>query len=128
MVQERIQQGGHQFVVGDCWGGDELFQQLLHRAGVEDVEIHHAAETPRVQVNPAWANRRTESPARPNTREWHTAKDRTMTLAADEGIAAVQDVQRISQGTRANLDRLMRQGKPAVAIGMNGETWEFQPE
>lgn len=118
-IRKTVRTPGMRFVVGDCYGADEMIQTELKALGARDVEVHHAGPRPRVHKCSEWKTVRTTSPsAAPGSREYHTAKDRTMTERADCGMAAVQNAARMSPGTKANRDRMARAGKPMQVFSL----------
>lgn len=94
LIDEAIE-AGHNFVVGDAPGADELAQKYLKkRVEAHRVVIYHAYDAPRNNAGFETVGNFTSQ----------TAKDKAMTLASDYDIAWVR-LGRESSGTARNIER-----------------------
>ena len=66
--------------------------------------------TPRNNIG-GWPVTRVKSDARPGTREWHSAKDREMSLLAGAGLVIWDGT---SKGSGFNIRRLSDRGCPVI--------------
>ena len=107
-VLESHIENGDTFLVGDASGVDSLIQRYLNDKEYSNVIVYHSGSKIRNKINPDWQDRAIYVPKGVSGRDFYTAKDEAMTKDCDEGIA-IWDGK--SVGTKANIDRLSKQGK-----------------
>ena len=101
-------ESGDTFLVGDASGVDSLIQRYLNDKEYSNVIVYHSGSKIRNKINPDWQDKAIYVPKGVSGRDFYTAKDEAMTKDCDEGIA-IWDGK--SVGTKANIDRLSKQGK-----------------
>lgn len=109
-IDERMKRGDR-IIVGEAPGVDRQVQDYLKRKGYKNVEVYTSGKDARYLANKKWKVQNVDaSKYEEGSKEWLAEKDKAMTKAADEGIAIVLD-QGGAKATRANVDRLQKQGK-----------------
>lgn len=116
---ENIVDRGHTVLIGDANGADKAVQRILHDFGYKHVVVFYAGDACRNNLG-AWPTRSVDATARKGTREFFTAKDRTMTDEASVGLMLWDGE---SAGTLANVLRLLQQEKTVVVYRTDTKTF-----
>ena len=103
---------GDRFLIGDADGVDRMVQTYLAEKGYRNVTIFCTGKKSRWNVG-GWMEQWIVSTAKPNSREWYTAKDEWMTKEADKAVMVWDGM---SKGTKANIDRLQGLGIPYLVL------------
>lgn len=106
----KIVDDGVPVLVGDARGVDTAVQLYLSDWNVDAVTVFCTGSTPRNNIG-GWPVTRVKSDARPGTREWHSAKDREMSLLAGTGLVIWDGT---SKGSGFNIRRLSDRGCPVI--------------
>lgn len=109
------------FIVGDCYGADELAQLYIKSKGYEDVTVYCSTETPRAKRThfPKFKSLWAESQGKTGE-DFYQVKDAAMTSDCDEAVAFWNG---ISYGVKCNIDRCHAMHKPIkVFYSINVET------
>lgn len=100
------------FIVGDCYGADELAQKYLKSKNYEDVTVYCSQEKPHPKrckydkYISLW-----EQAQGKEGEEFYQVKDKAMCEACDEAIAFWNGS---SYGVKCNLERCMSLNKPTT--------------
>ena len=102
------------FIVGDCYGADELAQKYLKSKGYEDVTVYCSTETPRAKrcSYDKFVSLWKESQGKQGE-DFYQVKDAAMCKACDEAIAFWNGN---SYGVKCNLIRLIDMNKPCYVF------------
>lgn len=101
-----IQRNRHnEFIVGDCYGGDFLFQMLLNSLGVHGV-IYHIGKNPRMRFLKD-IKKVGDFDSKQTDKDDAMIEDCTDAMCIWDGK---------SKGTKRNIDRLQALGKPCVVF------------
>lgn len=107
---------GVHFIVGDAPGADTLLQKYLCSKRYPNVTVYVVGSRVRNNVC-GWQVKHIDPDPDATRRNYYVAKDIAMTNDADVGLMLWD---RVSRGTRANVLRLISQGKKAVVITSQG--------
>lgn len=99
------------FIVGDCYGADELAQKYLKSKGYEDVTVYTSTETPRAKrcSYDKFVSLWNESQGKQGE-DFYQVKDAAMCKACDEAVAFWNGS---SYGVKCNLIRCLDLNKPS---------------
>lgn len=97
-------------IIGDADGVDSSVQAYLKAQGVDSVIVYCSGEKPRNNLG-HWATKNIATTSKPGTREYFTAKDKTMAEDCDYGFM-VWDAR--STGTFSNAIELVDRNKVAL--------------
>lgn len=99
------------FIVGDCYGADELAQKYLKSKGYEDVTVYCSTETPRAKrcSYDKFVSLWNESQGKTGE-DFYQVKDAAMCKACDEAVAFWNGS---SYGVKCNLIRCLDLNKPS---------------
>lgn len=97
-------------IIGDADGVDSSVQAYLKAQGVDSVVVYCSGEKPRNNLG-HWATKNIATTSKPGTREYFTAKDKTMAEDCDYGFM-VWDAR--STGTFSNAIELVDRNKVAL--------------
>lgn len=97
-------------IVGDADGVDSSVQEYLKTHGATSVVVYCSGETPRNNLG-RWMTKNVATTSKPGTRDYFTAKDKTMAEDCDYGFM-VWDAR--STGTLSNAVELVERGKVAL--------------
>lgn len=114
-VKERISKAvgaGLSVAVGDADGADTSIQEHLASINAERVTIYCSGDLPRNNVG-NWAVEHVYPSASPGSREYFTAKDIKMAMAANYGLM-IWDAK--STGTLSNVIELLKANKKSVVF------------
>ncbi|MBT9099027.1 hypothetical protein KFZ76_15105 [Methylovulum psychrotolerans] len=106
-------------IVGDADGVDSSIQEYLRVSGVRSVVVYCSGDTPRNNLG-HWDTKKIATPYRPGTRQYFTAKDKTMAEDCDYGFM-IWDAS--SAGTLSNALELA--GKRKAALVYLNKTKQF---
>lgn len=101
---------GVEFLVGDCYGADEMAQRYLKSKGYENVTVYCSQEKPRARrvcydrVKSLWDRAQGKS-----GEDFYQVKDAAMTEDCDMAIAFWNGT---SYGVKCNIERCKKMGKP----------------
>ena len=99
-------------IIGDAGGVDSSVQAFLKEQGADSVIVYCSGAKPRNNLGP-WGTKNVTATAKPGTREFFTAKDKSMAEDCDYGFM-VWDA--ASTGTLSNALELLRRKKPALVF------------
>ena len=111
------------FIVGDCYGADELAQKYLKSKGYEDVTVYTSTETPRAKrcsydkFVSLWSESQGKS-----GEDFYQVKDKAMCMACDIAVAFWNGS---SYGVKCNIIRCLDMEKTCrvyVSEIQNGDT------
>lgn len=114
-MQDRISSvvsKNHNIVVGDADGADTEIQKFLQLLRAKKVTIYCTGAKPRNNLA-GWNVKQIKSKAKPNTREFYTAKDIEMAKNSDFGLM-IWDSK--SAGTLNNMIELLKREKSSVVF------------
>lgn len=107
---------GTRILVGDCQGVDTLVQTYLHNIHYTDVSVYHMGQCRNNVGN--FTHFEIANPDGLSGRPYFTIKDRAM---ADATMCGLVFWDGKSQGSKANIERMLRMYKPVGVV--HGEKW-----
>lgn len=107
---EELVQRHMEIIIGDASGADRAMQRQLADWGYKTVEVFYVGKTPRNNLG-AWPAHHIETTARLKGFDFYAAKDLEMSREAECGLMLWDGA---SRGTLANVDNLLRVGKPVA--------------
>jgi hypothetical protein len=97
-------------IIGDANGADRAMQCQLADWGYRNVEVFYVGRAPRNNAG-SWPTRRVPTPTKTKGFDFYAAKDLEMAREAECGFMLWDGE---SRGTLANVENLIRVGKPVV--------------
>jgi hypothetical protein len=97
-------------IIGDADGVDSAIQEYLKKRGVSSVVVYCSGDVPRNNLG-HWNTKKITTTSKPGTRDYYTAKDKTMAEDCDYGFM-IWDAR--STGTLSNAIELVKRNKAAL--------------
>lgn len=110
----KIMEQGMVILIGDCHGVDTMVQQYCETKGYHKVVVFHMPKLRNLMSNEfATCCIKPEPNVKHTPRDYYALKDIAMSHACDYALAIWNGV---SNGTKANIDRLKQLGKPTKVL------------